>query len=39
MRSGFLRRGIKTAHVVLRVEGIEPTEGMARLMQYLLKLI
>lgn len=39
MRSGFLRRGGKTAHVVLRVEGVEPTEGMARLMQHLLKLI
>ena len=39
MRSGLLKRDRKTAHVVLRVEGGEPTEGMNRLIHHLLKLI
>ena len=39
VRSGFLWPGRKTAHIVMRVEGAEPTEGMSRLMQHLLKLI
>lgn len=39
VRSGFLWSGRKTAHIVLRVEGAEPTEGMSRLMQHLTKLI
>ena len=39
MGSGLLGKGKKTAHVVMRVEGGEPTEGMARLIHELLKLI
>lgn len=39
MRSGLLRKDRKTAHVVLRVEGGDPTEGMSRLIHHLLKLI
>jgi hypothetical protein len=39
MRSGLLKRDKKTAHVVLKVEGGEPTEGMARLIHELNKFI
>jgi len=39
MRSGLLRKDKKTAHVVLKVEGGEPTEGMARLIHELNKFI
>jgi hypothetical protein len=39
MRSGLLKKDKKTAHVVLKVEGGEPTEGMARLIHELNKLI
>jgi hypothetical protein len=39
MGSGLLGKNKKTAHVVLRVEGGEPNEGMARLIHELLKLI
>ena len=39
MRSGFFKKDQKTAHVVLKVEGNEPTEGMNRLINHLLKLI
>lgn len=39
MQPGLLRSKGKSAHVVLRVEGCEPTEGMSRLINHLLKLI
>jgi hypothetical protein len=39
MGSGLLGKNKKSAHVVLRVEGGEPTEGMARLIHELMKLI
>lgn len=39
MRSGLLKKDKKTAHVVLKVEGGEPTEGMARLIHELNKLV
>ncbi|MGD8909951.1 MAG: DUF2589 domain-containing protein [Chromatiales bacterium] len=39
MRSGVLKRDRKSAHVVLKVEGGEPTEGMARLIHELNKFI
>lgn len=39
MRSGLLRKDRKTAHVVIKVEGGEPTEGMARLIHELNKFI
>jgi len=39
MRSGLLKKDKKTAHVVLKVEGGEPTEGMARLIHELNKFI
>ncbi len=39
MRAGMFRKKGGTAHVVLKVEGREPTEGMARLIEHLVKLI
>lgn len=39
VRGGFLPKATKTAHVKLRVEGGEPTEGAARVLHHLTKLI
>jgi hypothetical protein len=37
MRAGFLRRRAGAVHVVLRVEGSEPAEGAARLVNHLVQ--
>jgi len=37
MRAGFLRRRAGSVHVVLRVEGSEPAEGAARLVNHLVQ--
>jgi len=37
LRAGFLRRRAGSVHVVLRVEGSEPAEGAARLINHLVQ--
>jgi len=37
LRAGFLRRRAGSVHVVLRVEGSEPAEGAARLVNHLVQ--